>query len=60
MRACLKSVKRGKQDNGEKSVQRIDGCRDDAWTLDNKKKKEKKKKMGGGEGGGGGGGGKYR
>jgi hypothetical protein len=25
-------------------VQRIDGCRDDAWTMDNKKKRKRKEK----------------
>ena len=33
-----------KVDNRGKSVQRINGCRDDAWTMDNKKKKKEKKR----------------
>jgi hypothetical protein len=44
MRACLKGVNKGESDNGEKNIQRIDGCRDDAWTMDNKKKKRKEKR----------------
>jgi len=31
-------------DNRGRSVQRIDGCRDDAWTMDNKKKRKRKEK----------------
>ena len=27
-----------------RGVQRIDGCRDDAWTMDNKKKRKKRKR----------------
>ena len=34
----------GEGDNRGKSVQRIGGCRDDAWTMDNKKKRKRKRK----------------
>lgn len=34
-----------------KDAQRIDGCRDDAWTMDNKKKKKEKRKRKGRRGG---------
>ena len=40
---------RGTEQRAER-VQGIDGCRDDAWTMDNKKKKEKKEKRGRGGG----------
>ena len=44
MRACLGGVKKVRSDKRGKSVQRIDGCRDDAWTMDNKKKRERREK----------------
>ena len=43
---------------GVKDAQRIDGCRDDAWTMDNKKKKKRKEKEKVGEEGRGRGGGR--